>query len=198
MQRSHVWLVILVPFLPVSSVAGQPGEKKGAPGDAVFGTAKVVSFHLTMTDKQFSALTPSGGPGGFGPGGFGPGGGFGPRPAQPEQDAHRNTFGVNLPWSSGEVAFNGETFKDVGVRYKGNYTFLATARSLKRSLKIDLNRNVKGQKLDGLTMLNLNCGVSDPSKAREALAYAFFRDAGVPAPRTALAELSLKIGRAHV
>jgi spore coat protein CotH len=70
---------------------------------------------------------------------------------------------------------------------------MATSRSLKKSMKLDLNRNIESQKLDGVTMLNFHCGVSDPSKAREALSFAFFRDAGVPAPRTSIAELTLTV-----
>lgn len=70
---------------------------------------------------------------------------------------------------------------------------MATARSLKKSMKFDLNKHVAGQKLDGLTMLNFHCDVSDPSRTREALSYAFFRDAGVPAPRTSFAELTLTV-----
>lgn len=175
--------------------AGNAAEKKPSPGDAVFGTARVVHFHLAMTEKQFAALTPAGKPGfgfpGFGPPGFGPPG-FGSKGAK-DEDTHRNTFGVALPWSRGEVSFEGKALKDVGVRYKGNYTFLATANALKRSLKFDFNRHVKGQKLDGLPLVNLNCNVSDPSRAREALSYWFFREAGVPAPRTCFAELTLSV-----
>ncbi len=157
-------------------------------GEAVFGVSKVVGFHLTMDAKQFAALTPAGG-GGFG--GFGPPGGGPPR--KQAEGTHRNTFGVDFPWAKGDIAFDGKTLKDVGVRYKGNYTYMATARALKKSFKIDLNKHVEGQKLDGLGMLNFNCGVSDPSKAREALSYAYFRAAGVPAPRTSIAELTLTV-----
>ena len=60
-----------------------------------------------------------------------------------------NSCGVDLPWAKGDLTFDGETFKDVGIRYKGNYTFMATARSLKKSMKFDLNKYVEGQKLEG-------------------------------------------------
>ena len=40
-------------------------------------------------------------------------------------------------------------------------------------------------------------GAIDPSKAREALAFALFREAGVPAPRTALAEVTLSVPGRH-
>ncbi|HEY7309833.1 MAG TPA: CotH kinase family protein [Gemmataceae bacterium] len=184
MGRSLLWLTVLLSLAAASSTSKPALDKKASPGDRVFGAAKVVQFHLTMSEKQFAALAPAEGPR------FGPG--FGPPRKQPE-GTHRNQFGVDLPWSKGDVTFDGRTYKDVGVRYKGNYTFMATARSLKRSMKFDLNRYVEAQKLDGLTMLTLNCGVSDPSRAREALAYAFFRDAGVPAPRTSFAEVTLTV-----
>lgn len=185
MKHAIIWLgavysVIVVSMSPISA-----DEKTKSTGDKIFGTAKVVQMHLQMTDKQLIALTPKESPK-FGPPGFGP-----PRP-QPE-GTHRNTFGVDFPWSQGNLTFDDKTYHDVGVRYKGNYTYMATARSLKKSLKIDLNKHVAGQKLDGLTMLNFNCGVSDPSALREAFSYAFFRDVGIPTPRTAFAELSLSI-----
>jgi len=112
----------------------------------------------------------------------------------PESDeAKRNTFGVEFPWRQGKVAFAGETLSDVGLRFKGNFTYMASAQALKKPLKLDFNRNVKGQKLDGLTRVNLHTGVSDPSRLREALSYALFRDLGVPVPRTAFAEVYLTV-----
>lgn len=185
MSRFLLWWAAFLPLaLPLAPPA-RAADKKAAPGERVFGAAKVVSFHLTMTEKQFAALAPAGGMS-FGPPGFGP-------PRKQPEDTHRNTFGVAFPRVKGEITFEGQTYKDVGVRYKGNYTFMATARSLKKSIKVDLNRHVEGQKLDGLTMLNFNCGVSDPARTREVLSYAVFRDAGVPAPRAATAELTLTV-----
>jgi len=43
--------------------------------------------------------------------------------------------------------------EDVGVRYKGNGTFMEARDSLKRSLKIELNKYAKGQTLGGVKML---------------------------------------------
>src|SRR5262249_1313389 len=45
----------------------------------------------------------------------------------------------------------------------------------------------------GLKSINLNAVAMDPTKAREALSYAVFRAAGVPAPRTAFAEVTLTV-----
>lgn len=188
MIRLLLCLAACLPLLWVATLSA--AENDASPGQRVFGPGKVLQIHLTMSDKEFASLTPAargpGGPPGFGPPGFGP-------PREQAEGTHRNTFGVDFPWTRGELAFDGETFGDVGVRYKGNYTYMATARSLKKSLKLDLNKYVKGQKLDGLNMLNLHCSVSDPSQAREPLSYAFFRDAEVPAPRTSLTELTLTV-----
>ena len=43
----------------------------------------------------------------------------------------------------------------------------------------------------------LQSGALDPTKAREALAFALFREAGVPAPRTAMAEVTLTVPGEH-
>ena len=54
-------------------------------------------------------------------------------------------------------------------------------------MKIDLNEYVKGQKLAGITKLNLHSNVTDASWMNEVLSHRLYRDAGVPAPRTAYA-----------
>jgi spore coat protein H len=82
-----------------------------------------------------------------------------------------------------EVA--GSTFNKVAVRYKGNGTYFRSRNALKRSLKVDLNEFVKGQKLAGVGKLNFHSNVSDPTWMLEPLSYRLYRDGGVPAPRTA-------------
>jgi spore coat protein CotH len=145
----------------------------------------VIDLHLRLDAKEHAKLQPA--PGGFG--GFGMPGGA---PKAPAPGSHRNTFGVEFRWAKGELSLGGKTLEEVGLRYKGNFTFIAS-RGLKKSFKIDLARHREGQTLDGLKTLNLNCGLTDLTGSREALAYAFFRAAGVPAPRTAFAELTLTI-----
>jgi len=170
------WSAILTASIGLLWAAA--GSAEGAPGDAFFAdAARVVQVSLTMTPEAFEGLDA------LGPGADG----------ARATDAHRNTFGVLLPWSRADLVVDGESFRDVGIRVKGNYTLMASRRSLEKSLKIDLDRNVEGQRIDGLASLTLNGGVSDPSGAREALAYAVFRAAGVPASRTALAEVRLTV-----
>src|SRR5262249_51647080 len=76
---------------------------------------------------------------------------------------------------------------------KGNSTFMAARNSLKKSFKLDFNQFVKKQKLFGLTKLNLNNNALDGSQIREAISYEIFRQAGVPAPRTAFARVYLTV-----
>ena len=79
------------------------------------------------------------------------------------------------------------------MRYKGNGTILETMRVAKKSIKLDLDRHNSKLEFDGLNTINLHSGVTDPSKARETLGYAAYRAAGVPAPRTGLAEVTLTV-----
>ena len=67
----------------------------------------------------------------------------------------------------------GEARRDrVAARFKGNSSLAAPAREGEErfSFKIDLNRIVPGQTLDGLKKLNFNNGFHDPTFMREHLA----------------------------
>jgi hypothetical protein len=64
-------------------------------------------------------------------------------------------------------------------------------------LKLDLNQFVKGQKLAGMSQLNLHNSVRDPSGMNEAIAYRLFREGGVRAPRTAYAKVYVTVPGKH-
>jgi hypothetical protein len=87
------------------------------------------------------------------------------------------------------------TFRDVAVRYKGNGSYLRATRagSDKISLKVDLNRFVKGQKLAGLTTINFQNNITDAGWMNEVLAYRLYRDAGALAPRSTYARVYLTV-----
>src|SRR5262245_17324808 len=110
-------------------------DTKTRPGDAVFTPAKVLAFHLTLEAAEFTRMQPKAAGGGGFFGGFRPGG---PPPAAPAAGTKRNTFGMELPTGKGDLTFDGKTYRAVGVRYKGNFTVMAS-RGLKKSLKIDLD-----------------------------------------------------------
>ncbi|MDP6795365.1 MAG: CotH kinase family protein, partial [Verrucomicrobiota bacterium] len=102
-------------------------------------------------------------------------------------------FGVDFEYVRANVAIAGRFFEDVGLRYKGNSSF-STARDIqKKSFKIDFNRFVKGQKFLGLTKLNLNNNVLDPSQIREALAYRLWRKLELPGSKTTFARVTLTV-----
>jgi hypothetical protein len=69
--------------------------------------------------------------------------------------------------------------------------------SLKRSMKVDLNKFVKEQELAGVTILNFHNCVTDASWMNEVLAYRLYRDAGVAASRTAYARLFVTVPGLH-
>lgn len=102
-------------------------------------------------------------------------------------------FGYDMPWSSANFEFGSLSFTNVATRYKGNGTFLSGLQSYRRPFKLDLNKNVKGQTLVGRDVLNLHNLEADPSFLSDTLGYEFFRDAGVPAPRTTFLRLYLAI-----
>ena len=101
--------------------------------------------------------------------------------------------GIDFEYVHADLEFEGKVFTNVAVRYKGNGTFMQSRDSLKRSLKVDLNKHVKGQKLAGESKLNLHNNVTDASWMNEVLSLRLFRDAGVPASRTAYARVFVSV-----
>ncbi len=79
---------------------------------------------------------------------------------------------------------------EVGLRLKGRWGSFRDL-SHKAAFKIDINRFEPGKRLNGLKKLTLNNMVVDCSCAKETVAYAAFRAAGVPAPRTGYAWIEL-------
>ena len=81
----------------------------------------------------------------------------------------------------GNVDIDGTYINSVGIQFKGNASY--NKDSLKNSFKIDFNEFVSGQKYDGLKVINLNNGASDPTMMREKIFLDFCLAAGVEAPR---------------
>lgn len=176
-----VTLALAVPARPALAA------DKGVAGVGVFDPVKVWPVHITLSAEEFAAVQPRGG---FG---FGPPPKEPAKPADPMREVHRSQFGSDLAWGTGSVTVGDETFEKVGIRYKGNGTIMDTARSIKKSFKIDLDRAGGTGRFGGSKTINLHCGVTDPSKCRETLGYEVYRAAGVPASRTTLAEVRLTV-----
>ena len=143
-----------------------------------------------------------GGPMGFGgpdgEAGRGPGGqgGRGPGIGMLGGDGRNGLaamMGIEFPYVHAGIDFNGSTFSDVGVRYKGNSTYMQSSGSLKRSMKLEFNRYEKGRKMAGVTKFNLHSNVTDAAWMNEPLSYRLFRDGAVPAGRTSYARVYLTV-----
>ncbi|WP_422928190.1 PVC-type heme-binding CxxCH protein [Singulisphaera sp. PoT] len=169
--------------------AAEEVSKEDAGAGGLFAPTKVVRVDLEVSPEEYQALQP---PAMFGAPGAAP------PPAPPklpdgrERESEKNLFGVAFPWAQAALSVDGQARKSVGLRYAGNGSYFASAGGLKRSFKVDLERFGKGD-LERLHAIQLQSGAVDPTKLREVLAYAAFREAGVPSPRTALAEVTLTV-----
>lgn len=102
-------------------------------------------------------------------------------------------LGFDFNWAHADFEFAAAQFTNAGVRIKGNGTFLSSLYGEKRAFKVDLNKFAEGRRLGGCDEFTLNNLVVDASFLSDALAYEFCRDAGVPAPRTAFAYVSVSV-----
>jgi spore coat protein H len=206
MNRKMPLLFALVVWLSLPAWAQEPTpsnqdkepkrkEKKtdASEADQLFQRDKVWTINLIVTSEEWKKIEPAntGGPG------------FGPPPNQarpvtaPGSNAERGArFGppqMDFPEVRATFEFEGQTVGEIGLRYKGNSTYMAARDLPKKSFKVDFNQFSKKQKFFGLTKLNLNNNMLDSSQMREALSYELFRQAGVPASRTAFARVYLTV-----
>ncbi len=82
--------------------------------------------------------------------------------------------------------------QNVGIRLKGGWgSFRDLTDTSKSGFTIKFNHFENGQRFQGVRRIVLNNAVQDPSYLRESLGYSIFRDAGIPAPRTTYASVTL-------
>ena len=153
------------------------------PSDVFWNDLKIHRFHLEMSEAEWEAMKA-----------LDPHKGLAPaerlKKINGEQrELHRSRF----PWAEGSLTINGQHLNGIGARYKGNASFNLMRGSLKRNMKIKLDWANKDQNYNSVETLNLNAGGLDPSKLRDVFSYWLFREAGVPAPRTTFAEMTLTI-----
>ena len=159
------------------------GADEAEPSDVFWNDLKVHRFHLEMSEAEWEAMKA-----------LDPHKGLAPaerlKKINGEQrELHRSRF----PWAEGSLTINGQHLNGIGARYKGNASFNLMRGSLKRNMKIKLDWANKDQNYNSVETLNLNAGGLDPSKLRDVFSYWLFREAGVPAPRTTFAEMTLTI-----
>jgi len=153
-----------------------------------FAPTKVWTAHLSMSAEAWQAMQPR-----YGSSGGGLASRFLGPPGGRNGVAARQ--GIEFDYVRATLRIDDWTFRDVAVRYKGNGSYLRATRagSDKISLKVDLNKHVKGQKLAGLTTLNFQNNITDAGWMNEVLAYRLYRDAGALAPRTTYAQVYLTV-----
>jgi len=110
-----------------------------------------------------------------------------------QRSGFSGVLGFDFNWAHADFELGGMVFTNVAARVKGNASHLLSLYGDKRAFKVDLNEYVKGQKLQGRDEFALNNLLRDSSRMGEALGYEFFREARVPAPRTAFAYLSVSV-----
>lgn len=95
----------------------------------------------------------------------------------------------NEQYMAASVTFDGATMDSVGVRLKGNASY--THANNKKPFRLSFDEYRGAQRLDGLKGIHLNNCWEDPTFMREKLHLDFLRDAGIPAPRGAFAQVYL-------
>ena len=168
---------------------------------SLFGLDNVVDVHITIKEKEFDKLKPPDNvaklsdPFGEAFAGViedvGKGGHF--RSKKSTRPGLAGYLGVDHKYVKADIEIDGETVQNVGIRHKGNGTYIGGLMSDRYSFKIDFNEYVEGQEFRGMTKINLNSNLFDPSLMREALSYDLFRDAKIPASRIGYARVYLTI-----
>jgi spore coat protein CotH len=103
-------------------------------------------------------------------------------------EANQQINSDNFTYVVANVKFDGQLYEMVGLRVKGNSSRRASADNPDAiPYKLDMNKFVEGQKLDGLTKINLHRNAS----LNEYLSYGAFRKAGTAASRTGWADVTL-------
>ena len=161
------------------------GAWQSKAGNKIFGFTDLHKIHITISATEWSVLMTSTARNGGGTGSSDY------RLADGRLVHVGSGFGGYFPWVRADVRLDGTEFKNVGIRYKGNLSFSSSNAAAPLFANFKLKLDVHGTKgtWDGQKSFNLHAGVVDRSKMREPLAYAVFRAAGVPAPRTTQAEL---------
>ncbi len=92
-----------------------------------------------------------------------------------------------------DVIVNGTTFKNVGIRPKGNSSLTQVARSEsdRYSFRLQFNEYIKAQTCFGLESLVVNNMLSDNTYMKEYIAYDLMKEAGVAAPYFGFADIKI-------
>ncbi len=85
------------------------------------------------------------------------------------------------------VTSDDEEYDSIGVRFKGNSSFMHPG--IKKSLKLKFNHYIQAQRFFGMKTLNLSNGFLDPTFLREKLFLEFCAAQGIACPRATFADV---------
>ena len=165
------------------TASGSPAQPAANP---LFQDTRLVPVRLTFAAKEFDGLRPIRTSGGGSSQSWLQG-------AEGKRNGLSASRGIEFPWVHAAASIDGRTVDDIGVRFKGNGTFMLGQDVNKISMKLAFNEFVKGRTLGTLKTVNLHSNVTDGSYSNEVLAFRLFRAAGVPAPRTSFAPVHLTV-----
>jgi hypothetical protein len=165
--------------LTASSIAAGPATAPASPKE-LFAADRLHTIEIRMSAPRWNLLEP-----GAGSQALRAGTESGSVAVRPGAEAYA--------YVKSEIDFDGQTVRDVGIRFKGNMSYTVSAAAPRRPMKLDFERFAPGQRFARLAALNLNNQALDPSQGREALAFELFRELGVPAARTGFALVYLKV-----
>jgi spore coat protein H len=134
------------------------------------------------------------------------GGGLGRGPGGPGFGGGPGSGRENPMWVPATIEFEGHTWTNVGVRYKGNSSLMSAwnSSSAKMPLKLDFDEfedqypEIKNQRFYGFKQLSLANGFGDNSYMREAITYDLLEEAGLVAAETSYYEVILDYGEGPV
>lgn len=92
------------------------------------------------------------------------------------------------------IYINGEEFKDVGIRTKGNSSLSTIASddtTDRYSFKIKTDKYIDGQNIYGLTEFVLNSNIGDATSMKEYLSYDILNSMGIKTPGYSYASISI-------
>ncbi|HEY7119842.1 MAG TPA: CotH kinase family protein [Tepidisphaeraceae bacterium] len=184
-----VVLLVCVPVMLWGKVTTAPATRAAVAttraGEKLFDPAALHVVHLKLSKAAWEQMQPTR---------KGPFSGLfaASRPVKADEPKQDNPFGYTYTYVHAAIDCDGVTWKDVGLRFKGNSSYMV-GREIKKPFKVDLNRYDQTQSIDGLAGFNLHNNAMDPTLMREALSYGFFADAGVPAPRVSNALVYLSV-----
>ena len=114
--------------------------------------------------------------------------------------------GVNPVYVPVTVEFEGDTWTNVGLRFKGNSSLRSTwgSGNMKLPLRLDFDQfedeypEIDDQRFYGFKQLTFSSGYKDASFLREKVTADIFREAGVPAAQTAFYQVYVDYGEGPI